>query len=71
MAVCHVMAAVPNFLILEFHARDISWWSDLCEGDKPFIERGWMALSERPGIEVELNDEVAQSLLWKGDTYFD
>ena len=30
-----------------------------------------MALSERPGIGVELNDEVAQSLLWNGDTYFD
>ena len=40
MAACHVMASVPNFLILEFHARDISWWSDLCEGDKPFHRTG-------------------------------
>ena len=28
-----------------------------------------MQLSERPGIGVELNDEVAKSLLWHGDTY--
>jgi L-alanine-DL-glutamate epimerase-like enolase superfamily enzyme len=71
MASCHVMAAVPNFLFLEFHARDIPWWNELCEGDKPFVENGMMAVSERPGIGVELNDDFAKSLLWNGDTYFD
>ena len=71
MAACHVMASVPNFLFLEFHGRDIPWWNDLCEGDKPFIENGSMAVSDRPGIGVELNEKVAKSLLWNGDTYFD
>lgn len=71
MAACHVMAAVPNFLVLEFHGREISWWEDLCDGDKPYIQNGWMAVSEKPGIGVELNDKVAKSLLWHGDTYFD
>ncbi len=71
MAACHVMAAVPNFLVLEFHGREISWWEDLCDGDKPYIQNGWMAVSEKPGIGVELNDKVAKSLLWNGDTYFD
>jgi galactonate dehydratase len=71
MAACHIMAAVPNFLVLEFHGREITWWEDLCDGDKPYIEDGWMAVSERPGLGVELNDEVAKSLLWHGDTYFD
>lgn len=71
MAACHVMAAVPNFLFLEFHGRDIPWWSDLCDGDKPFIQNGMMAVSDKPGIGVELNAKVAQSLLWNGDTYFD
>jgi len=71
MAACHTMASVPNFLVLEFHGREIPWWNDLCEGDKPFIENGWMAVSNKPGIGVELNDEVAKSLLWGGDEYFD
>lgn len=70
-AACHVMASVPNFLLLEFHGRDITWWEDLCDGDKPFIENGWMQVPNKPGIGVELNDEVAKSLLWNGDTYFD
>ncbi len=71
MAACHLMAAVPNFLFLEFHAMEISWWSDLCDGDKPFVEDGFMTVSEKPGMGIELNDDVAKSLLWNGDTYFD
>lgn len=71
MAACHVLASVPNCLLLEFHARSIPWWNDLCIGDKPFLENGFMTVSERPGIGVELNDDVAKKLLWNGDTYFD
>ncbi len=71
MAACHICAAVPNFFVLEFHGREIPWWSDLCEGDSPFIRDGFMHLSERPGLGVELNDDVAKTLLWEGDTYFD
>ncbi|MBI1280681.1 MAG: mandelate racemase/muconate lactonizing enzyme family protein [Anaerolineaceae bacterium] len=71
MAACHVMASVPNFLFLEFHARDIEWWNDMCDGDHPFVENGFMAVSERPGIGVELNPKAAKALLWNGDTYFD
>lgn len=70
MAACHVMASVPNFLLLEFHAREVSWWQDLCDSDQPLIEKGFMNLSERPGIGLELNDQVAKSLLWQGDSYF-
>lgn len=71
MASAHVCASVPNFLVLEFHGLPIPWWNDLCDGDKPFIENGFMPVSERPGIGVELNDKVAKSLVWNGDTYFD
>jgi L-alanine-DL-glutamate epimerase-like enolase superfamily enzyme len=71
MAACHVMASVPNFLLLEFHGRDITWWNDMCDGDHPFIENGFMTVSERPGIGVELNEKAAKALLWNGDTYFD
>ena len=71
MAACHVLASIPNFLVFEFHARDVPWWEDLCVGEKPFIQNGYMTVSERPGIGVELDDEVARSLLREGETYFD
>ncbi len=71
MAACHCLAAIPNFLLLEFHGREIAWWEDLCDGDKPFIREGHMQVSNRPGIGVELNDDAARSLLWNGDSYFE
>lgn len=70
MAACHCLAAIPNFLLLEFHGREIAWWEELCDGDKPFIRAGHMQVSNRPGIGVELNDDAARSLLWNGDSYF-
>lgn len=71
MAACHIMASVPNFLLLEFHARDIEWWNDMCDGDHPFIENGFMTVSERPGIGVELNPKAAKALMWNDDVFFD
>ena len=70
MAACHCLAAIPNFLLLEFHGREIAWWEELCDGDKPFIREGYMQVSNRLGIGVELNDDAARSLLWNGDSYF-
>jgi galactonate dehydratase len=57
--------------LLEFHARDIAWWNDLCEGDYPFIDKGFMTVSERPGIGVELNAKAAKALMWNDDILFD
>jgi L-alanine-DL-glutamate epimerase-like enolase superfamily enzyme len=71
MATCHIMASVPNFLLLEFHARDITWWNDLCDGDHPFVQNGFMKVSEKPGMGVELNPQAAKALMWNGDTFFD
>jgi L-alanine-DL-glutamate epimerase-like enolase superfamily enzyme len=58
-------------MVLEFHGREIPWFEDLYEGDKPMVRDGWVELGDSPGIGVELNDEVAESLLWGGDAYFD
>jgi galactonate dehydratase len=70
MAACHVMASVPNFLVLELHALNIPWWNDFCVSTTPFVENGFMTVSEAPGIGVELNDDAIQHLMWEGDTYF-
>ena len=45
-------------------------WADLCGGEE-FIKGGWMAVSDKPGIGVELDPTVAKTLLAHGDTYFD
>ena len=43
---------------------DIPWWEDMVIGpDKPLIEDGHYTVPERPGLGVELNDEVVQRYL--------
>jgi galactonate dehydratase len=70
IAAAHVLACVPNFLALEFHARDVTWWTDLCTGG-PFIEAGTLKVPASPGLGVDLDDRVARQFLWEGDEYFD
>ena len=59
VASCHVCAAVPNFLALEFHHLENPLWNSLVlEG--PLIEDGHITVPDRPGLGVTLNEEVVR-----------
>ena len=60
MATAHVCAAVPNFLVQEWHWIDSLdlWRNWVKEGE--IIEKGLIALPERPGIGVEMNEDAAR-----------
>ena len=70
MANVHCAAATENFLALEHHSVDIPWWEDLVSGTKPLFNRGFVTVPDRPGLGVELVDEVAKQHLLKPDEYF-
>ena len=70
MAACHACASMRNFLILEFHGQDVAWWDDLVVGEKPMIEDGTIALPDKSGLGVELNEDVARAHLRDGATLF-
>ncbi|MBS1662653.1 MAG: mandelate racemase/muconate lactonizing enzyme family protein [Bacteroidetes bacterium] len=59
MASAHVCATVPNFHILEWQTLSDTEpkWKEIITYDKPFIEKGFLVLSDKPGIGVELNME--------------
>ena len=60
----HVCAAVPNFLILEFHALGLDHWESLVTyAGGPVIQAGAVVLAEAPGWGMELNDEAARQHL--------
>ncbi|GHV72167.1 hypothetical protein AGMMS49928_28240 [Spirochaetia bacterium] len=65
LAAAHTAAATENFLALEFHSVDVPWWDDLVKtASKPIINRGFIELSEAPGLGIEdLNDEVIRAHL--------
>ncbi|MEO6732156.1 MAG: mandelate racemase/muconate lactonizing enzyme family protein [Ferruginibacter sp.] len=59
MASCHVCASVPNFMILEwqayFHTNPM--WKEIVKYDGEWVKDGFISLSEKPGIGVDLNEE--------------
>jgi len=71
MASCHVCAAIPNFLILEWHwiGQRQLWRNFVKEGE--IIENGFVRVPDRPGIGVEMNEEAARSAQAPGTPWFE
>src|SRR5262249_40590366 len=73
MANVHCAAATQNFLALEHHSLDVSWWSSLVqEGIKnPIVKHGWIEVPDRFGLGVTLNEDVVRQHLALGIGYFE
>ena len=56
VATCHVCAAVPNFLVLEFHHLDNPVWDGLIN-EGPLIQDGHITVPDRPGLGVTVNED--------------
>jgi galactonate dehydratase len=73
MAAAHVCASVPNFMILEwqiyFH-RD-QMFNEIVSFDGPMVKDGYIPLSEKPGIGVEINEEGMRRYAANGIPFFE
>lgn len=71
MATAHVCAAIPNFLVQEWHWIDSPdlWRNWVKEGD--IIQKGFIAMPERAGIGVEMNDDAARKAQVPGTPWFE
>lgn len=72
MAACHVCASVPNFMILEwqiyFHTNPM--FKEIIKWDGPLVENGFITLSEKPGIGVDLNEDGLKKHATPGLPFF-
>jgi galactonate dehydratase len=72
MASCHVCASVPNFMILEwqiyFHTNPM--FKEIVVYDGPMVENGFIQLSEKPGIGVDINEEGLKKHATPGYPFF-
>ena len=60
MASCHVCAAVPNFLVLEWHwIQRLELWRNFVQQGE-IIDKGFVTLTDRPGIGVDMDEEAAR-----------
>jgi L-alanine-DL-glutamate epimerase-like enolase superfamily enzyme len=71
MANLHCAAATENFVALEHHSVDVPWWEDMVTGvPKPIFNKGFASPSDRPGLGIELNEEVVKAHLKPNTQYF-
>ena len=70
VASAHLCAAVPNFLLLEWHWLERPHWHELTVGETPVIENGAVSLGDAPGLGVELDLEAVRRHLRPGTLLF-
>ncbi len=64
MANIHLGATIRSLIGQEIHSLDIPFWRDLVTGlPEPFMEDGYVRVPDKPGLGVELNDEVIKEHL--------
>ena len=75
MSCVHCAAATQNFLALEHHSVDVTWWENLVKttDGRKMITQGFANLPlTAPGLGIELNDEVLKEHLHASDkSYFE
>ncbi len=71
MASAHVCATIPNFLVLEFHWFHRDYWSTITTDKRNIIQNGRITLTDRPGIGLDLDEEVARAHQYPGTTWFE
>lgn len=57
VATAHVVATIPNFMILEYAWGEVDWRASLITPVEP-IRDGYLHLSDAPGVGYRLNDDV-------------
>ena len=71
MASVHACASFPNFLALEWHwvNHPDLWKNWVKEGE--IIEKGFVTVPDRPGLGVEMVDDVARKTQLPGTSWFE
>ena len=72
MASSHVCASVPNFLILEWQTYfdTNAMYKEMVTYDGPQVEKGFISVSEKPGIGVEINEDGMRRYATPGVPFF-
>jgi L-alanine-DL-glutamate epimerase-like enolase superfamily enzyme len=72
LASVHAAAATQNFLVLENHAVDVPYWSDLVDGiEKPIVNKGFITVPEKPGLGITLNEAACKAHLAPNEGWFE
>jgi L-alanine-DL-glutamate epimerase-like enolase superfamily enzyme len=68
--VCQWAACVRDYLMCETTTGEGGWADQLLKLDGPYIEKGYIKVSDKPGTGAELNREVVQAHLAPGQQWW-
>jgi L-alanine-DL-glutamate epimerase-like enolase superfamily enzyme len=69
-ATCQWAGSIRDFIACETVTGKGDWMDELLILDGPYIENGFIKITEKPGLGVDLNPDVAQAHLAKGETWW-
>jgi len=67
----HACAAIRSFVALESDSVEIPHWQDIIQRDGPLYRQGYFHVPNKPGLGVELNEEVCKKHLAPGSKFFE
>jgi L-alanine-DL-glutamate epimerase-like enolase superfamily enzyme len=71
IATVHWAASVRDFLAAETLIGRGNWMDDVIVHDGPIVKDGHIAVPTKPGLGIELNQEVVKANLARGEKYWD
>jgi L-alanine-DL-glutamate epimerase-like enolase superfamily enzyme len=69
-ASAHACAAIRSFVTLESDSVELPHWQDIIQHDRNLYQDGYLVLENKPGLGIELNEDVCRRHLAPGSDYF-
>ena len=67
----HACMAIKSFVALESDGVTLPYWQDIIKREGPFYKNGYLEVPNKPGIGVELNEDVCRSQLADDRGFFE
>jgi L-alanine-DL-glutamate epimerase-like enolase superfamily enzyme len=71
IANAHACASIRSFVTLESDSVEIPHWNHIIQSDGKVVRDGYIEMTAKPGLGIELNEEVCRANLAAGSGYFD
>jgi len=71
MASGHACAAIQSCISLESDSVELPHWQNLVINDGSFYKEGYLEIPDKPGLGIELDEDVVREHLIEGSGYFE
>ncbi len=67
----HACMNIKSFIALESDSIDMPHWQDIIVRDGPIFKDGYLEISDKPGLGIELNEDVCRANLADDSGFFE